>query len=157
MKIRAHTILLETGVVFAGLLTFGVGFLLVGLANDFARANPTISYMRLPVLLMAWGFLAFVLTALVLAFLLLEQIRRDNIFQQKSVRLLKSLGICAFLSILPLGILFFYTRANVGGSITNLYVILGIFAMTLVGIFFFVVSALFQKAVDYKQEVDLTV
>jgi hypothetical protein len=45
----------------------------------------------------------------------------------------------------------------VDGSITNLYVILGILAMIIVAVFFSLIAAMFQKAVDYKQEVDLTV
>ena len=113
MKIRTQTILLEVGVFFAGLFTLGVGAFLVEISHDVAWDNPTITYMRVPVLLIAWAFLAFVL--------------------------------------------FFYTRANVGGSITNLYVILGVVALILIGIFFYLIAALFQKAVDYKQEVDLTV
>lgn len=157
MKIRTQTVFLELGVFFTGLLTLGIGALMVQLSHDVARANPTITYMRVPVLLIAWSILACVLAALVLAFLLLERIRKDNIFEPQSVRHLKGLGMCAFTAILPLIILFFYTRANVAGSITNLYVILGIFAMVLIGIFFFLIAALFQKAVDYKKDVDLTV
>lgn len=157
MKIRTQTIFLELGVIFAGLLTLGVGALMVVISHDVARANPTISYMRVPVLLIAWAFLACVLAALVMAFLLFELIRKDSIFETQSVRLLKGIGLCGFTAILPLVILFFYTRANVVGSITNLYVILGIFAMILIGMFFYLIAALFQKAVDYKQEVDLTV
>ena len=157
MKIRTQTILLEVGVFFAGLFTLGVGAFLVEISHDVAWDNPTITYMRVPVLLIAWAFLAFVLAALVLAFLLFERIRKDSIFETQSVRLLKGIGLCGFIAIIPLVVLFFYTRANVGGSITNLYVILGVVALILIGIFFYLIAALFLKAVDYKQEVDLTV
>lgn len=157
MKIKVGTILLQVGVFFAGLLTLGVAAYMVVLSHDVARANPTITYMRVPVLLMAWAFLGCVLAALVLTFLLLKRIQRDNIFENESVRLLKGIGLCSYLAILPLVILLFYTAANVSGSITNLYVVLGIFAMILIGIFFYLIAALFQKAVDYKHEVDLTV
>ena len=67
MKIRTQTILLEVGVFFAGLFTLGVGAFLVEISHDVAWVNPTITYMRVPVLLIAWAFLAFVLAALVLA------------------------------------------------------------------------------------------
>ena len=157
MKIRVQTIIGELGVLFAMLLTIGVGAFLVPVSHDVANANPTITSMRVPVLLIAWGFLVCILVALVMAFLLLERIRKDKIFELQSVHLLKGIGICALAAIIPLVVLFFYTRANVAGSITNLYVVLGIFAMVIVAIFFYMIAELFQKAVDYKEENDLTV
>ncbi|NLC28997.1 MAG: DUF2975 domain-containing protein [Chloroflexi bacterium] len=157
MKIRVQTIIVEIGVIFAMLLTLGIGAYLVPFSNEVAKANPTITYMRVPVLVIAWGILACVLTALVLAFLLLERIRKNTVFEPQSVCLLRGIGILALVAIIPLMILFFYTKANVDGSITNLYVILGILAMIIVAVFFSLIAAMFQKAVDYKQEVDLTV
>lgn len=157
MKIRVQTIIVELGVLLAIVLTIAVGAYLVPVSHQVAQANPTITYMRVPVLLMGWGFLACVLTALIMAFLLLERIRKDKIFEKRSVSLLKGIGVCALAAIIPLAILFFYTSANVEGSITNLYVMLGSFAMVIVAIFFFLIAALFQKAVDYKEENDLTV
>lgn len=157
MKNRVLSIFVEIGVGFAGLLTLAVGAYLVPASHEVAAANPTITYMRVPVLLIGWGFLACVLAALVLAFLLLERIRKDRIFTQSSVRLIRGICICALVAILPLVTLLFYTRAHVSGSITNLYVMAGIFVMVIAGIFFFLVAELFQKAVDFKQEVDLTV
>lgn len=157
MKIRVQTIIVELGVLLAIVLTIAVGAYLVPVSHQVAQANPTITYMRVPVLLMGWGFLACVLTALIMAFLLLERIRKDKIFEKRSVSLLKGIGVCALAAIIPLAILFFYTSANVEGSITNLYVMLGSFAMVIVAIFFFLIAALFQQAVDYKEENDLTV
>lgn len=157
MKIRVQTIIVELGVLLAIVLTIAVGAYLVPVSHQVAQANPTITYMRVPVLLMGWGFLACVLTALIMAFLLLERIRKDKIFEKRSVSLLKGIGVCALAAIIPLAILFFYTSANVDGSITNLYVMLGSFAMVIVAIFFFLIAALFQQAVDYKEENDLTV
>ena len=113
--------------------------------------------MRVPVLLMAWAILACALAALVMAFLLLERIRKNRIFEQKSVNLLKGIGLCALAAIVPMVILIIYTSAHVAGSITNLWVMLGIFVMVIAAVFFFLIAALFQRAVDYKEEADLTV
>lgn len=157
MKIRLQTIIVELGVLFAMLLTVGVGAYLVPLSHDVAQANLTITYMRTPVLIMGWSILACVLAALVMAFLFLERIRKDKIFERQSVRLLKAIGICAMAAIIPLVVLFFYTDANVTGSITNLYVLLGIFGLVIVAVFVFLIATLFQRAVDYKEEYDLTV
>ena len=143
--------------MFAMLLTVGVGACMMPLSQDVAAANPTITYMRVPVLLIGWSILACVLAALVMALLLLERIRKDRIFEQRSVTLLKGMEISAFVSIIPMVILILYTRANVAGSITNLWVMLGILAMVVATTFFFMLASLFQKAVDYKEEVDLTV
>lgn len=157
MKTRIQTVIVEAGVVLAMLFTLAAGAYLIPLSHEVAGANPTITYMRVPVLLMAWAILACALAALVMAFLLLERIRKNQIFEQKSVSLLKGIGICALAAIVPMVILIIYTNAHVAGSITNLWVMLGIFAMVIAAVFFFLIAALFQRAVDYKEEVDLTV
>lgn len=157
MKTKIQTIIVEIGVVLAMLLTVAVAAILFYLSFDVSLVNPTLTYMRVPVLIMAWSFLACLLAALIIALLLLESIRRDEIFEPGSVRKLKAIGNCALVAIIPLVALLFYTRAEVAGSITNIYVTLGIFAMLVVAVFFFLIAALFQQAVDYKQEVDLTV
>lgn len=157
MKTKIQTIIVEIGVVLAMLLTVAVAAILFYLSFDVSLVNPTLTYMRVPVLIMAWSFLACLLAALIIALLLLESIRRDKIFEPGSVRKLKAIGNCALVAIIPLVALLFYTRAEVAGSITNIYVTLGIFAMLVVAVFFFLIAALFQQAVDYKQEVDLTV
>lgn len=157
MKTKIQTIVVEVGVVVAMLLTVAVAVGLYYLSFDVSLVNPTLTYMRVPVLIMAWSFLACLLAALIIALLLLESIRRDKIFEPGSVRKLKAIGNCALVAIIPLVALLLYTRAEVAGSITNIYVTLGIFAMLVVAIFFFLIAALFQQAVDYKQEIDLTV
>lgn len=157
MKTKIQTIIVEIGVVLAMLLTVAVAAILFYLSFDVSLVNPTLTYMRVPVLIMAWSFLACLLAALIIALLLLESIRRDKIFEPGSVRKLKAIGNCALVAIIPLVALLIYTRAEVAGSITNIYVTLGIFAMLVVAVFFFLIAALFQQAVDYKQEVDLTV
>lgn len=157
MKTKIQTIIVEIGVVLAMLLTVAVAVILFYLSFDVSLVNPTLTYMRVPVLIMAWSFLACLLAALIIALLLLESIRRDKIFEPGSVRKLKAIGNCALVAIIPLVALLIYTRAEVAGSITNIYVTLGIFAMLVVAVFFFLIAALFQQAVDYKQEVDLTV
>lgn len=157
LRIRVQSLIVELGVLFAMLLTLALGVYLVPLSHDVAAANPTITYMRVPVLLMAWAVLACALAALLMAFLLLERIRKNRIFEQKSVSLLKGIGVCALIAIIPMIILILYTRAHVAGSITNLWVMFGIFVLIIAAVFFFLIATLFQKAVDYKEEIDLTV
>ncbi len=157
MKAKIQTIIVEIGVVLAILLTVAVGVILYYLSFDVSMVNPELTYMRVPVSIMMWSFMACVLAALIIALLLLESIRKNKIFEPGSVRKLKAIGNCALVGTIPLIALFLYTRAEVGGSITNVYVTLGIFAMLVAATFFFLIAALFQQAVDYKQEIDLTV
>lgn len=157
MKAKIQTIIVEIGLVLAILLTVAVGVGLYYLSFDVSMVNPELTYMRVPVLIMMWSFMACVLAALIIALLLLESIRKNKIFEPGSVRKLKAIGNCALVATIPLIALFLYTRAEVAGSITNVYVTLGIFAMLVAATFFFLIAALFQQAVDYKREIDLTV
>jgi len=157
MKIKIQTIIVEIGLVISILLTTIFGLMFYLFSFELSGANSTAAHMRVPVLLMGLGFLACLLAALIIAFLLMERIRKNNAFEARSVRLLRAIGTCALAAILPLVALFFYTRANVAGSITNIYIFLGIFVMVIASTFFFLIAALFQKAVDYKQKVELTV
>ena len=157
MKTKVQTVIIEVGVIVGMLLLIVIGAYLVPFSQEVASANPTITYMRIPVLIMGWSVLACGLATLVMAILLLNRIRKDQIFEPKSVKLLRGIGWCAYIAILPLIALYIYTEVNVVGSITNLYVMLGMAVLFIIGLFFFMVASLFQKAVDYKEENDLTV
>lgn len=157
MKTKVQTVVIEVAAVFGMILLIGIGAYLVPFSHEVASNNPTITYMRVPVLVMGWSVLACGLATLVLAILLLERIRKDQVFEAKSVKLLQGIGLCAYIAILPLIALYIYTEMNVVGSITNLYVMLGIAVLFVIGLFFFMVASLFQKAIDYKEENDLTV
>ena len=157
MKTKVQTVIIEIAAVFGMILLIAIGVYLVPFSHEVASANPTITYMRVPVLIMGWSVLACGIATLVMAVLLLERIRKDQIFEPKSVKLLQGIGWCAYIAILPLIALYIYTEMNVAAFITNLYVGLGMAAVFVIGLFFFMVASLFQKAVDYKEENDLTV
>lgn len=157
MTLRLKTILVTLGVLFLILLTLGSGFFLFLISGDFALSNPELAYMRFPVLLMAWAVLVCAIVAMVLGLLLLRSIFQEKVFELQSVRRLQGMGLCAFAAILPLAALYIYTLRNVPGSITNLWVMVGIVGLIVGGVFFFLVATLFEKVVQYKQENDLTV
>lgn len=157
MKTKVQTVIIEIAAVFGMILLIAIGVYLVPFSHEVASANPTITYMRVPVLIMGWSVLACGIATLVMAFLLLERIRKDRIFEARSVKLIQRIGCCAYIAILPLIALYIYTEMNVAASITNLYVGLGMTVLFIIGLFFFMVASLFQKAVDYKEENDLTV
>ena len=157
MKTKLKTVFVELGVLVSLLATLGAGYFAYVMSFDVAKANPEISYMRVPVLILVLAVLACAFFALVAAFVLLERIRRGKVFEVTSVRILQGIGILALAAILPLIILYFYTNANVSGSIANLYVILGCFILLVAAAFLFLIANLFEQAVLYKQENDLTV
>lgn len=157
MSIRIKTIIIELGVIFLILYTLGVAAALVPLSQQTVASNPELAHMRVPVLIIVWAMLACAIAALVLGLLLLEKIRNDRVFEAKPVEYLNGMGICALAAILPVIILIFYTQVNITGSITNLYAGLGVFVLLFAATFFFLVAALFEKAVTYKQENELTI
>ena len=153
--------------ILSGLLIFGlgiatfiivaIGIQLVPLSFATAKANPEIAHMRVPVLIMAWFILACILAIVVLAVALFGRIIKNKVFEQKSVSLLKAMGISSLVPIPVLIALVLYTMNNVAGSITNLWAFFGIMVCMMASIFFFLISSLFQNAVDYKTENELTV
>ena len=151
-----------SSIVMAALCVIAVVVILLGaylvpLSRQIAAANPTLVHMRVPVLIMGWLILTCVLALLAVAFVFLLRISQNKIFEQKSVSLLKTMATISLAPIPILITLFFYTQANVSGSITNLWVLVGILGLAIVSIFFFLVASLFQKAVDYKTDVELTI
>ena len=119
--------------------------------------NPELSHMRVPVLSLGILFLFLILIILVIAFLFLRRIRRGNVFEMKSVKNLQAMGWVTLATILPLVALYVYTEKNVSGSITNLYVTVAVLMMGVIAVFFFLIANLFEQAVHYKEENDLTV
>ncbi len=157
MKNKIMSSICLFGLALLTLIIVGIGVYLWPLSQEVALANPTLTHMRIPVLITGWLVLAFIISLIVVAFLLLVRISRDKTFEQESVNLLKTMS---FLSIGPIPVLiflYFYTEANVAGSITNLYVMFGGVAFAILSIFFFLLSSVFQKAVDYKTDTDLTI
>jgi len=157
MKDKIMSAIVMAALCMTAVVVILIGVYLVPLSHQTAAENPTLVHMRVPVLMMGWLILACVLTLLAVAFAFLLRISQNKIFEQKSVSLLKSMAMISLAPIPVLIALFFYTQANVTGSITNFWVLVGILGLAIVSIFFFLVASLFQKAVDYKTDVELTI
>lgn len=157
MNIKLKTVIVQIGVVIMALCTVGGMLVLHAISYDFVREYPELAYMRVPVLSFGILFLIFVLMILVIAFLFLQRIRGGNVFETKSVKNLQAMGWITLATILPLIALYLYTERNVAGSITNLYVIVAVLMMAVMAVFFFLIASLFEQAVRYKEENDLTV
>lgn len=157
MNIKLKTVIVQIGVVVMMLFTIGGMFLMNTFSFEVARANPELTHMRVPVLSLGILFLFLILIILVIAFLFLRRIRRGNVFEMRSVKNLQAMGWVTLATILPLVALYVYTEKNVSGSITNLYVTVAVLMMGVIAVFFFLIANLFEQAVHYKEENDLTV
>ena len=157
MKNKILAGLLILGLVLATVVILVIAIQLVPMSFSTAMSNPELAHMRVPVLVMAWFVLACLLAIVFLAGFLFYRVMNNRVFEQKSVTLLKAMG---FVSLFPIPVLIgliAYTAANVAGSITNLWASLGILVCVMAATLFFLISSLFQNAVDYKTENELTV
>ena len=156
---RWRAVIIMAGMVAVVAITLVASYLLVILSKDVASYDSFqyIAYMRLPVMLMLESVVLLFLIACILAFPVLIQISQGKPFTLKSIRLLRGIAICFFLMIMPLVILIVYTEIHVHGSITNLYAVLGIGIVFIVGNIFGLLAKLIEKASDFEQEVSLTI
>lgn len=157
MNLRIKSILVVIGIAFMILISLGAGYFIFLISQDMARDYPELAHMQYPVLSMAWSVLLCAIVAMVFGMQLMINILRNLVFEERNVKLLRGMGICIFAAILPVLALIIYTAQNVPGSITNLWAETGVFGLIILGIFVFLVTTLFEKAVEYKQENDLTV
>jgi len=159
MKTKLKTLFLQASVIMALLLTIEAGFVAKVLSYELAKENPEIAYMQMPVLFLVLLALGCVFSALVAAFILLERIRRGKVFEVTSVKILRVIGTLMLVAVLPLIVIFFYINAGTPGitNITNYWVVLGGVILLVLSVFIFLIATLFEQAVLYKQENDLTV
>jgi hypothetical protein len=154
---RLRTIIMQVGVGLGVMILLYLMAFSLEYSVGYAQNYPELAHMRGPVVFLVICALAAGTAILVLGFLLLERVRRNIAFAPQTVKLLRAIAWIFFGSVLPLLLLGIYTEANVASSITNLYVY-GLMALAfMLGNLFMLLAALFQNAVSYKQEVDLTV
>jgi hypothetical protein len=157
MMTRLRPILLQVGVGLGILILACISIAIFPLSEQFAASNPQVAYMRGPVLALVIPCLICAWGVLILGFVLLERIRRNQVFVPQTVADLRRIGWLCFAAILPLTCLAIHTEKNVASSITNLYVYGLIAICFMLGNLFMLLGALFASAVSYKAEMDLTV
>ena len=145
----------------------GVGLMIPGfslymasmfpLSNLIAERNPDVAFMRIPVLIMIEAVIILFFICMILGEVLLVNIYRRKIFSKQSVQILKAMSWSFFFGILPMVALIIYTNQNVEGSITNLYLYIGIAIYITLGFLFLLFSELIQNAYEFKEELDYTV
>lgn len=155
---KTRIILISMGLVFAFLIVGAVGvFILPDLANGVAEANPELSQLRLPILILSELVLLTLLAVIVMALYLFGRAYHGQEFTEQTVKTLYLMGWILIAAILPLIAIFVLTEENVSGSITNLYVGLVAAAFFIGGNLFFFIAELLAHANGFKDENDLTV
>ena len=156
---RFRIIIILLGILVVMAATIVISIYLVPFSGEVAswESYAYIASMRFPVLIMCESVILLFLIACILSIPLLIRIYKGKPFSRASVRLLRVMAICFYLMILPLGVLIIYTNQHVGGSITNLYCLLGIGLAFLVGNLFSLFATLIDKASEFEQEVNLTI
>ncbi|NLV47126.1 MAG: DUF2975 domain-containing protein [Clostridiaceae bacterium] len=151
------TIAIMSGLIVLIIVSIIAGIMLRELSFDVARANPELTYLRIPVLVICYVLISIFIVNLILAEFLLKRILMNSIFTESSVRFLKAISCLFMLGILPLAALFIITELNVSGSITQIYVILTAVLYLTAGLIFRLWANLIRDASYFKQEVDMTV
>ncbi len=146
-------------------LVFGIVFSIVGIiygralsfeiANDPAYAD--IKYMRLPVLIMCALVLVLFIIACLIAIPFFIRIIQGKFYTAFSIKLIRLIGLCFYLMIVPAISLIIYTSINVAGSITNLWVLFGACIAFVAGSILMLCANLMSEGRLYKDEIDLTV
>lgn len=151
------TIAIMSGLIVLIIVSIIAGIMLRELSFDVARANPELTHLRIPVLVICYVLISIFIVNLILAEFLLKRILMNSIFTESSVRFLKAISCLFMLGILPLAALFIITELNVSGSITQIYVILSAVLYLTAGLIFRLWANLIRDASYFKQEVDMTV
>jgi hypothetical protein len=146
-----------SGLIVLIIVSIIAGIMLRELSFDVARANPELTHLRIPVLVICYVLISIFIVNLILAEFLLKRILMNSIFTESSVRFLKAISCLFMLGILPLAALFIITELNVSGSITQIYVILSAVLYLTAGLIFRLWANLIRDASYFKQEVDMTV
>ena len=156
-KIR-NTILLLTLALSAFALLALFPLLLV-LSRSFAEHNPEIAYMQFPILLLSYGMVTAIILAVVIGFYLVLQSNRQNIFARKTVKRLRIMAhsfTCAFLFTTAILV---YSTSQIGNEVglPGGYIILAMGVNFAGANVLYFITSLFEKAVEYKEENELTV
>ena len=151
------TIAIMSGLIVLIIVSIIACIMLRELSFDVARANPELTHLRIPVLVICYVLISIFIVNLILAEFLLKRILMNSIFTESSVRFLKAISCLFMLGILPLAALFIITELNVSGSITQIYVILTAVLYLTAGLIFRLWANLIRDASYFKQEVDMTV
>lgn len=155
---KTRIVLVSFGLVIGLLILLAAAiFVLPVLGNEVVRANPELTDMRMPMLILGDLILAAVGVVMLLGLRLFGLAYGGKEFTQTTVRTLRLIGWIFFFAILPLIAIILYTQTRVMGSITNIYFTIGAGGFFIAGNLFHLLAELFAKGSGYKSDHDLTI
>ncbi|MGR3764221.1 DUF2975 domain-containing protein [Rossellomorea sp. NS-SX7] len=150
---------LKSAVIFIGLIVLCLSvFVLPGLAEFSASANPEFAHLKWPVLLGMYMTLVPFLLALYQAYKLLGLIKNKHAFSEGAVNTLKQIKMNAIIIALQYltGAVLLLTQKALHPGVAILGMVI-IFASVTISMFTSVLQKLLNHALDAKSEHDLTV
>ena len=158
-KLKALVVLVGMVIIIVAAVVFAC--MLYPWALQFLAKRPEVTYMKWPVLLMAWTTLGAIVCGLLLATGVLLNIIRGKYFEKATPRLLRLAGnMFIFDFLLGWALVAYLNISEPNGLLTHLvsYVIVaGAFLVLLIGFAFRLYAGIAVQANTYKEETDLTV
>lgn len=130
---------------------------LVPLSERVSVNNPTVSFMKIPILVLSEILMLLLIANFSIGEALLIKGILNSIFTHSSVRLLRMISWGFVVEILLVAGIVWYTTIHVSGSITNLYAILLGSAFLVLFLVFRLSAHFVKEATLLKEEVSLTI
>lgn len=152
-------VLFQIGILFITLIILLIAlFILPGVANDFALETPSWAYLQYPLLLSIYVTLIPFLMAIFQAFKLSRLIQVNQIFSEEAVRRLQAIKYDGFI-IAFLYLVGTFTLSNLVELAPEIALvgIIILLASSMIGLITGILEELLRKALEIKEENDLTI
>lgn len=127
------------------------------LSLTMAQGLEYLSYMRLPVYLLAAGMMLSAAAALGFGFVVTTRYGKGQVFTKKTMTMLEKASLAFFAGLLFAELLVLYTRFNIAGSITNLFVHMAALVFLIFSVVTLVLSNVIRRGIILQEEQDLTI
>ncbi len=153
-----NVILIVTLILGIPVVCFGYVFLYL-VSGEFAEASPEIAFMRTPLLIFTYLIVTAILALVIVLLVFAIKSIRKNIFDQGSIRMIYTMGHLLSFAFLTAVVMIIYTYAKIGseaGLVGSYMILMTLILFSAANLIYFV-ARIFQSAVSYKEENDLTV
>lgn len=159
MKNKIKNLIFALAIVLAMAAVVGMFPLLHVMAQQFAQDSPQLEYMRVPLTLIFYLSFVLILLGMGIASYLVLRSSSLTIFSEKTVHLLRWIGRCFALSTLVSLAAYAYAFSQLGDEIglVNLPLFAYSFLLFIVTLVVSFITRLFDQAVQFKIENDMTV
>ena len=156
---KKFIVFLKCAIYFIGLIVFGLCvFWLPMMANEMAALEPTLAYLKFPVLIGIYMTAIPFFYALYQAIYLLNLIKQEHAFSQDAILSLKEVKLSAIFIVIiyVIGLVFLWSQSALHPGIALMGLTI-VFTSILITVFTAVLQELFRSALEIKLENDLTV